>query len=149
MSVNSQNFALDIERFAQRVNLRFDVVVRKVSLDILTRIIQRTPVDTGRARANWQVDLDRIPTGTVESIFEGPKGSRSSLPGTIQQGVVAGVLNRINGQTTVYIANNLPYITRLEEGWSGQAPQGMVAITVAEYPLVVKQAVQEAKGTRQ
>ncbi|NBT33816.1 MAG: hypothetical protein EBT13_18445 [Rhodobacteraceae bacterium] len=32
----------------------------------------------------------------------------------------------------IYIQNNLPYANRLENGWSGQAPQGMVALTVAE-----------------
>lgn len=134
-----QNFALDIKKFSEKVRARADLVVRKVSLDILGRIIVRTPVDTGRARANWQVDLNQMPTGQVESIFEG------TMAGSIAEAVIGAKLSRINGQTTVYIANNVPYILRLEEGYSKQAPAGMVAITVAEYPFVVKTAVNEAQ----
>jgi hypothetical protein len=31
-----------------------------------------------------------------------------------------------------YIQNNLPYAERLENGWSKQAPHGMVKITLYE-----------------
>jgi len=34
----------------------------------------------------------------------------------------------------IFIVNGLPYINRLENGWSQQAPNGMVAITLAELP---------------
>jgi hypothetical protein len=34
--------------------------------------------------------------------------------------------------TTVWIVNNTPYIQTLEQGNSGQAPAGMVAVTAAE-----------------
>jgi hypothetical protein len=40
---------------------------------------------------------------------------------------------------TIYLTNNLPYIRRLEEGYSQQAPAGMVALTVQEFAQVVNQ----------
>ena len=37
-----------------------------------------------------------------------------------------------NTMPPIYIQNNLPYANRLENGWSNQAPAGMVALTIAE-----------------
>jgi hypothetical protein len=38
----------------------------------------------------------------------------------------------IDGTTAIFITSNLPYMEALENGHSGQAPNGMVRITVAE-----------------
>ena len=38
---------------------------------------------------------------------------------------------------TIYLANNLPYIRKLEEGSSQQAPAGMVALSVQEFSAIV------------
>lgn len=43
-----------------------------------------------------------------------------------------------------YLLNDLktvPYIRRLEYGWSPQAPRGMVRLTASEWPDIVRQAV--------
>ena len=138
----AQSFALDIEKFTKKTGARMDLVIRKVSLELLTKIIARTPVDTGRARANWQVSLNGPPSGQVDSIFEGA----GALPGNIGAILIGHQLSQINGHTTVYIANNVPYILRLEDGYSGQAPSGMVAVTVTEYPFIVRRANSEAKS---
>ena len=42
-----------------------------------------------------------------------------------------------------YIVNNLPYSIALENGHSGQAPQGMVGLTVTEYQTIVQRAVED------
>ena len=46
------NFAGDLKKFAQSTNLEIETVVRKVAFDIYKGITQKTPVDTGRAKAN-------------------------------------------------------------------------------------------------
>ncbi|HEY6643664.1 hypothetical protein [Povalibacter sp.] len=38
------DFALDIRRFVEKAKANADLVVRKVALDLLTRVVQRTPV---------------------------------------------------------------------------------------------------------
>lgn len=50
---------------------------------------------------------------------------------------------RLGQGQTLYIANGLPYIERLEQGSSTQAPRGMVMITIAE----LKDWVQRGAGT--
>ncbi len=102
------------------IHLKFQ---KRIALEALTRIIKRTPVDTGRARANWQ-----LASSTNESEVGGtdPGGSAT----------IAGGLSAIDRITVpfgvIWIFNNVEYITLLEEGSSSQAPQGMVALSLRE-----------------
>ena len=47
------------------------------------------------------------------------------------------------GTVHVWI-NNLPYAQRLEDGWSKQAPSGMVGLAVREFRSIVESAAGEA-----
>lgn len=102
---------------------QLDRMIRMLALEALSRIVLKTPVDTGRARGNWQVGINRPPKGEAER--SDPGGG-----GTIQAGQAA--LANLPPYPIVYITNNLPYIERLEHGHSGQAPQGMVGVTIEE-----------------
>ena len=45
----------------------------------------------------------------------------------------------------VFISNNLPYAKRIEDGYSKQAPMGMVKVTVAEFLPIVQKALRSVK----
>jgi hypothetical protein len=81
-----------------------------------------TPKKTGFARASWWKNI-----GSVGSHPNQPtKGASVSAP-SLQP------LGKIKLNEKAYLANNAPYILALEYGHSqGQAPQGMVRITIAE-----------------
>ena len=139
-------FALDIERFAQKTDQRLDLIVRKVALEIFSRVVQMTPVDTGRARANWGVGVNTMPTGTTDAT-EDPTPDIESAVAAARAG------------DTIYLVNNLPYIGMLEYGgypegprtvggFSAQAPQGMVRVTLVSFPGIVNQSAAEAKSER-
>ena len=53
------------------------------------------------------------------------------------------VANDFKAGHVFYLVNNLPYIRRLEQGWSQQAPAGMVAVTVSEFQQTVARAATE------
>ena len=109
-------FALDIEKFSKDVGLEINLVVRKISLDAYTRVTKKTPVDTGRARANWNLSVGNIDDTTTQSV----------IPQT-------PMLPKNTGLTkAIYITNSLPYINALEHGHSKQAPRGMVGVTMNE-----------------
>lgn len=116
-------------RFIRRIQVRTDQVSREIlptflraaSLDALTRVIEKTPVDTGRARGNWQLAVGSIPRGEIRPL---------SVQDTITEGTAR--LGAVEAGDTIYIVNNVPYIIPLEFGHSGQAPQGMVRLTAAE-----------------
>jgi hypothetical protein len=75
----------------------------------------------GTARANWQVSID----AATNVVIDDPDPSGSA---TIQQGTQVAGGAQI-GQT-VWIVNNLPYIGRLNDGHSTQAPAGFVEAAV-------------------
>lgn len=128
------SFALDIGRFVAKANGNIDLVTRKIALDLFTRVIRRTPVDTGRARGNWMSSVSTMVLQETGAIDKSGGNAISKAASTVQGA---------KGGDVIYLTNTLPYILRLEEGSSTQAPNGMVALTVQEYPGVVQKAVSE------
>jgi hypothetical protein len=98
---------------------RVGKVLAAVSLDMWGRITRKNPVDTGRSRAAWNLAINKIDR-TVPA--EGAKQYPKPTP----------ALGRIGYGDTVYVTNALPYVPRLETGWSKQAPNGMVRVSVEE-----------------
>ena len=103
---------------------KFQLVLQKVAMEALTRLVMKTPVDSGRARGNWQVTWGS-PSTEYDSDKTDDKGS-----GTIWEG--ADTIADAPRYGVIWISNNVPYIERLENGWSGQAPNGMAQLTVDE-----------------
>ena len=129
-------FADDVQKWAKRVGARADQVPRIVAVQISGQIIERTPVNTGRAKGNWQATIETPASGVLDN--EDRSGS-----GTMQK--TYRVANDFKAGHVFYLVNNLPYIRRLEQGWSRQAPAGMVAVTVSEFQQAVALAAMEGK----
>ena len=117
--------AADAKRFKEKLNADMPKFMRALALEAVGRIARRTPVDTGRARGNWQTTLGRPAVGTIE--VEGSPAAMSALAVSRAKAAVAGYKSG-----DIHIVNNLPYIGNLENGSSRQAPSGMVQVTVAE-----------------
>jgi len=96
---------------------------KRIALDLLRRIVFRTPVDTGRARGNWQTDLGGGDNSVTERVDPNGGGTIS-----VGAGKIAGA--KPFGLITLY--NNLDYIKFLEAGSSKQNPSGMVSVSLAE-----------------
>ena len=92
--------------------------IAKVSFELLYRIVQKTPIDTGRARGAWQMTVVEV----NEEEFLGGDGLQNAM----------GVLPAIKGSSIVYLSNNVPYIIYLEKGSSKQAPEGMIEPSLSE-----------------
>jgi hypothetical protein len=112
---------------------------QKVSIEAAQRLIEKTPVDTGRARGNWQVAIGARPTGEVNVADLLPKGDkpRTSLPSLAVSGQAAvdaaiEASSKIPGFCVSHVTNNVSYILKLEDGGSKQAPAGMMAVTMTE-----------------
>ena len=122
------SFADQVKAFEKDALRKMNLAVRKISLEIFSRVILKSPVDTGRFRGNWQVAIGSIPSGTLE--LDDKTGTATVSKADLKLvGAKAG--------DTIYLANNLPYAVRLEEGYSQQAPAGMVALTVQEFAAIV------------
>lgn len=121
-------FELKIREFAERAKANADQAVRQVELEVSSRVIVRSPVDTGRFRANWQLGVDSPLAGALLTTDKTGAETKSRILAALPKDATAHV---------VYITNNLPYARRLEYGWSAQAPNGMVRLTLAEFSGIV------------
>jgi hypothetical protein len=117
------SFSKDLAKFAKKTNTSIPKILRIVAVATFPAIIIRTPVMTGRARANWQYSTTSPAGGIVEDT------NKKNIESEIK-----------NGHTHI-LTNNLPYIEPLENGSSTQAPSGMVKVSTAEFEANLSKAV--------
>ena len=131
MSDNLGQFNREIDAFAKKIPGKAILLQKKVALEALRRLVSKTPVDTVRARGNWQVTIGEPATGQVERLdINGAE--------TIKEGLAA--IADLPAYQVVWISNNVDYIERLEHGHSKQAPEGMLAVTVEELRAMFQEA---------
>lgn len=123
---DARGFATQIDREFDGAMDQWNLIMRRTALDALTRIVLKTPVDTGRARGNWFVQIG----GAGDMVTE--TTDKAGGPTIALGDAVIGSYRQRDDLPVISIYNNLPYINRLEHGWSKQAPNGMVSVTVAE-----------------
>jgi hypothetical protein len=129
-------FKQRMQKRGKNVSVNADRVVRKCALIIDGAVVLATPVDTGRARSNWQVSANSPITTTREPYSPGSqlgKGEGANARAALQQG--QQVIANYKGGTpdaAIYIANNLAYIGRLNAGSSKQAPAAFVETAVMQ-----------------
>ena len=107
------NFALEVVKNA-------DDHLKKIVGETLQQVIVRSPVMDGEFRASHKVTLDR-----PQNAYE--KGFDLSGSATLAEGLKVASTAKIGG--LVYIQSLSPYGTRLENGWSMQAPLGVFALS--------------------
>lgn len=100
--------------------------MRKLGLLADQAIVAATPFDTGRAKSNWLMSIDY----PDESINE----SNISINGGYSTQIAESVLASYPADSLppIWICNNLPYIGRLNEGWSAQAGKKFVETAIAQ-----------------
>lgn len=91
--------------------------------ELFGRIVDATPVDSGRARGNWICSIGSPARG--ESGSPDRTGARTKAKiHAVLSGVKAG------DAPDIFFVNNTPYIEKLEYGASEQSPSGMVRLAV-------------------
>lgn len=127
------SFSAQIAQFAEQSMAKADKAVRVIALQTLVRVQSKTPVDSGALRRSWTVALNGFP-----SSYNGDQT----------------VINQIKFGDVIVIATNKPYAPMLEyglypnppkkptgktkNGYSVQAPKGMVRITVQEVQAFIR-----------
>lgn len=118
-----KEFNLEIDEFVKNIPKEAIAFQKKIVLEALRKLVMRTPVDTGRAKGNWQVSIGDPLIGKLETLDK--EGQE-----TVAKGLAA--IADLPPYQVVWISNNLDYIELLEDGRSKQAPNGMLKLTVAE-----------------
>lgn len=135
----ADDFAAQVRRWSDETQRKLDQVVRKVSIDAFSEVIRMSPVDSGRFKGNWMVGVNMVPSGYVWEQYDPAGGA------TIAE--ASGRVDVAEAGDVIWLVNNLPYASRLENGWSAQAPAGMVRMTAARWqPIVDRIVAQVANG---
>lgn len=120
------SLAVSLKRKAKAIDEAASKTAVDTAMAIVGDLAYKTPVDTSQALSNWRVTLDSPATGTIAPHYPGLQGSsqRASAAETINA-AKSVLANKKPGQA-IFITNNLPYIKRLNDGYSAQAPAGFV-----------------------
>ncbi|MCR5699655.1 MAG: HK97 gp10 family phage protein [Treponemataceae bacterium] len=141
------HWTVDLNKYCKDKEVEIREVRKAYAFGLYSSIVKKTPYDTGRARANWNVSVGSPDKSETESGRKTPK-SKDKMPDP-------------KGDESIYISNNLPYITTLEyggfpkkpekdggktvNGFSKQAPEGMVGVTLANSEQIFNAAVRSVK----
>lgn len=160
---------MDFNEFARKTLDRADRLIRAVGIKTFSSVIRDTPVGDpdlwkskapegyvgGRLRGNWRCSLGMPDTTTIEApkldAMAGKKVNRKAYNNFPNLG---GVLNDVtetcqtaDRKKTLWLANSLPYAYRIEyEGWSRQAPEGMVRRNVTRIKKIISGELRNLKS---
>ncbi len=121
--MSAKEFTLQLNKEILDTDEKINIVLQKIGVDALKNVVKKSPVDTGGFRGNWQTTIGTPTSTTVQSVDK-------SGASTINAGVRKVTKFDYKKHKVIFIQNNLPYANRLENGWSRQAPKGMVSQTI-------------------
>jgi len=135
------DLAESMERRASKYKTEASELAVKVAITIIIDLAYQTPVDSSQALSNWQVGLDNPVNVPVFPYSPGFFGStqRASAEATIA--AAKQILKGKKPGQVIFVSNVLPYINRLNDGYSGQTPAGFVERAA----LLGKKQVRQAK----
>lgn len=149
-------FADSVRRYMAESSAQRDLFVRKVIFDASATILRRSPVDTGRFRANWQYGFGVQPGGVLDAEDLSKDGSETArkIADQVAKGVgVHFIVNNlpyaevieygkypdpvekgtyVKAGQTKYGITGPGYVQRSADGFSKQAPAGVLRITYEE-----------------
>lgn len=135
--VSLAQFAKNMDRRADRLVTNATHVKQRVARHVLTAVVMQTPHDTGRARYNWNVAMN----------FPNRDYSYSSFNDYARTGDWLGkmatsraAILRATEKDVIYISNGLPYIGKLNRGYSAQGPRDYVRTSAIAGARVVSQS---------
>jgi hypothetical protein len=136
-------FEIQLRQFAEKAKANAEAVTRKVIADVGAEVVLRSPVDKGDFRRAWVYSVD-APDASI-----GRQGFTASLAA-----MPAVALGRVH-----FITNASPQAWTLEHGgypnppknpsgktlngFSVQAPAGMVGLTVIRFNDFIREACRE------
>lgn len=88
-------------------------------------LTERTPVDTGRAKGNWQFTVGEPAEGEIERLEPSPEGTPATQ---VQADVLAG-MQRWRPGDWIWFHNGVPYIQILNDGTESRTGHHMVELT--------------------
>lgn len=135
-------FAKRMSRISVEVEGGVEQAVKDCAVAVARTVINATPVDTGRARSNWTVELDQAFQKLFPAHVPGEKGSTATANAEIAIEKAEAAIDQFDicKNSSIHISNSLPYIGVLNDGHSAQAPADFVKLAVIDGLATVRNA---------
>lgn len=116
--------------FANDIPKQVNEIKKQAVQEIILQVVPDTPVRTGQARSNY-FTTNGTASGSITAHGPFTKDGYQSVNRmrVALQGARPGV--------AMHITNNLPYIARLNQGYSAQAPAQFVEIAIARGQAII------------
>lgn len=116
-------FSSDLANAVKGINEDVKTQTKTLMFELFSTVIISSPVKTGRFRANWGMGY------TAESAPN--SGTETDASGNSTINKIRTELEAIKQfKSPIFLTNNMPYAVALEDGYSAQAPNGMVANSI-------------------
>lgn len=127
----SKQFDKELKKASNKIKDAIEKTLRATAVDMFSKIILRTPVDTGRLRGNWQASVQNPILSELDTTSK-----------TGNETIATGKTN-INtyklDDKSIWFSNNLPYAVVIEDGGVNRRPYGMVKTTLKIFePVLTK-----------
>lgn len=146
MSSINLNFVREMVEFAEAGKMALQDMTKMVLMDIAFSLVNKSPVADpkswknqptylpisfrpGTFKNNWKLSVD---TPSIDRFFVADPTGIYSIE-RIRMAIPRWAIGH-----QYYFSNSLPYSQALENGWSRQAPFGMVALTAQRFPQIVE-----------
>ena len=131
------NIRTQLEAIAKKRMQDVSEIARVSIIRVGNRVITASPVDKGSFRNQWNTSINSISRDTSKPDSKGGADSINEL---------ASEISDLKLGATAYFTNPLPYGHRLEyDGYSEQAPNGMLRVNTDLWEMIVNQEVEKRK----
>lgn len=118
MATNWVQFAKDLRKGAL---FPVEDKIRNIAIDMTEGVARRTPVLTGRLRANWQLTLDTASEVSIPN-WQGRDPVQDAT----------AIMNNFKIGKTIHLSNNVIYGPLVEYGGPVNVPRAMLTLTIQE-----------------
>jgi len=119
------SFKSDMDKIQKDIQARADKALRASIFTMTSEVISGTPVDTGRAKGNWQASIGKAETSEL---------NKTDISGGATIAKAGEAVSLALGEQ-YYLTNNLPYIGVLEfvPGFTKKQEAGWVRSAVQRF----------------
>lgn len=134
-----------INQWVEETEQVVDDILQTIVIKVGESVVRLSPVDTGRFRGNWQMTIDSTAGSSLLRYDQDGQSTINAIANTANSftaGQVAYIQNHVlYGADLEYGTYNGPTAKVTDEGFSRQAPAGMVRVTEAQFLNIVNDAV--------
>lgn len=99
--------------------------IAEAAIDVVSSVAQQTPIKSGQAQANWLTAI-----GKQFSYYIANAEDNSGWYDSVEW--ARNALKTVKYNDVIHITNNVPYIVKLNQGTSAQAPALFVQMAVLQ-----------------